>query len=147
MSVVVWAAAACILQIISVRKLLASLFLEFRRIWRAKKLQRGGGKNVEFFVMDAENMKFPSGTLFDVIWAIESISHFPHKEEFFRDAVALLKPGGKFILADWFQSEGIKHEEREKFIEPIERGMLTPRIEAMSDYERLLKTQGIEIII
>ncbi|KKW35321.1 MAG: Methyltransferase, partial [Candidatus Uhrbacteria bacterium GW2011_GWC2_53_7] len=104
-------------------------------------------KNVEFFVMDAENMKFPSGTLFDVIWAIESISHFPHKEEFFRDAVALLKPGGKFILADWFQSEGIKHEEREKFIEPIERGMLTPRIEAMSDYERLLKTQGIEIII
>ena len=66
--------------------------------------------------MDAENMKFPSGTLFDVIWAIESISHFPHKEEFFRDAVALLKPGGKFILADWFQSEGIKHEEREKII-------------------------------
>ena len=113
----------------------------------SKKVTEGGVKNVEFFVMDAENMKFPSGTLFDVIWAIESISHFPHKEEFFRDAVALLKPGGKFILADWFQSEGIKHEEREKFIEPIERGMLTPRIEAMSDYERLLKTQGIEIII
>ncbi|OHB20435.1 MAG: hypothetical protein A2939_04445 [Parcubacteria group bacterium RIFCSPLOWO2_01_FULL_48_18] len=111
-----------------------------------KKAKSAEVKNATFLVMDAEDMKFSSETFFDVIWAVESISHFPRKEKFFKDATALLKPGGKFILADWFQGEEIGLEERERFIKPIEKGMLTPKIEAMSDYENLLKERGLQII-
>jgi len=103
-------------------------------------------KNVKIIVMDAENLNLPPDTVFDVVWAVESISHFPHKDKFFKKAADFLKKEGKLVLADWFQREKIKPEEREKFIEPIEHGMLTPKIEAMSNYEDLLENEGLRII-
>jgi SAM-dependent methyltransferase len=57
---------------------------------------------------------------FDVVWISEALSHFPNKALFFRNAHALLRPGGKLVLADWFKAEGLDEAQFAADIKPIE---------------------------
>lgn len=60
--------------------------------------------NVQFTVMDALEMKFPSNT-FDLVWACESGEHMPDKEKYVQEMVRVLKPGGKLVIATWCQRD------------------------------------------
>jgi 2-polyprenyl-3-methyl-5-hydroxy-6-metoxy-1,4-benzoquinol methylase len=48
--------------------------------------------DAKFLLMDAETMNFQKQ--FDVLWSIESISHYQNCQRFFDCAAKLLKPGG-----------------------------------------------------
>jgi tocopherol O-methyltransferase len=48
--------------------------------------------DASFLLMDAEAMDFQKQ--FDLLWSVESISHYEHRKEFFTSAAKLLKPGG-----------------------------------------------------
>jgi tocopherol O-methyltransferase len=98
--------------------------------------------SVKFLLMDAEAMDF--GNQFDLLWCVESISHFERREEFFASAVRLLKPGGTFAIIDWFKKAGLTSCELRKFIDPIEKGMLA-RLQTMDDYETFLASNGLKI--
>ena len=98
--------------------------------------------DVKFLLMDAEAMDFQNQ--FDLIWCVESISHFERLEEFFASAARLLKPGGTFAIIDWFQKTDLTPFEIRRFIDPIERGMLA-KLRIMDDYESLLASNGLEI--
>lgn len=78
--------------------------------------------DAKFLLMDAEAMDFQKQ--FDLIWSVESISHYQHRERFFASAAKLLKPGGCFAITDWFKKENLTPAETRKFIDPIEKGML-----------------------
>jgi 2-polyprenyl-3-methyl-5-hydroxy-6-metoxy-1,4-benzoquinol methylase len=92
-----------------------------------------GGK-VRFIELDAEKMGefFASSRSspgdgqeeeeggFDAVWISEALSHFPNKALFFQNAHALLRPGGKLVLADWFKAEGLDQGAFEADIKPIE---------------------------
>ena len=52
-----------------------------------------------FLLMDADAMNF--GELFDVVWSVESISHYHDKERFFASAARLLKPDGTMAVINW----------------------------------------------
>jgi tocopherol O-methyltransferase len=99
--------------------------------------------DAKFLLMDAEAMAFRKR--FDLLWSIESISHYRRREEFFASATKLLKPGGLFAIIDWFKKENLTREETRKFIEPIEKGMLV-ELQIMDDYERFLTTNHLQII-
>lgn len=43
---------------------------------------------------------------FDVVWGIESHLSEINKEDFFKEAYRLLKPGGKIIIADYLKTNG-----------------------------------------
>lgn len=99
--------------------------------------------NSKFILMDAEAMDFSEP--FDVIWSIESISHYKNKSLFFQKATQLLRPGGSIALIDWFKKENISTTEYKKSILPIEKGMLV-ELHTMFDYVSMLESNGIEII-
>jgi len=98
--------------------------------------------DAKFLLMDAEEMNFQKQ--FDVLWSVESISHYQDRRKFFASAAELLKPGGSFAITDWFKRENLTREETGKFIEPIEKGMFV-ELQAMDDYEQFLVSSGLRI--
>src|SRR5713101_2115118 len=99
--------------------------------------------DVQFLLMDAEAMHFQQK--FDLLWSVESISHYKHREEFFASAATLLNPRGLFAITDWFKKENLTRAETRKFIEPIEKGMMV-ELQVMDDYEHFLTSNGLQIM-
>jgi tocopherol O-methyltransferase len=97
----------------------------------------------DFILMDAEAMKFEKP--FDVIWSIESISHYKNKEQFFNKACQLLLPDGTVAVIDWFKKENLSADKYKKYILPIEKGMMV-ELHTMDNYISILKSNGLEII-
>jgi SAM-dependent methyltransferase len=93
--------------------------------------------------MDAEEMKF--GETFDVVWSVESISHYPRKGKFFASAAQCLESGGTLAITDWFKKGRLTEREYGKFIRPIEKGMLV-ELDTMEDYAELLRSNGFQVV-
>ncbi len=102
-------------------------------------------ENVEasFLLMDAEEMQFAEP--FDLLWSVESISHYHDPRKFFASAARLLKPGGCFALTDWFRKENLSAADRRKFIEPIEKGMMV-ELRGMDEYSEFLVAGGFQVV-
>jgi len=98
--------------------------------------------NAKFLCMDAEALTFKKP--FDVIWSVESISHYPNNEKFFASAARLLKPGGTMAITDWFKKDGLTPRQHKKHLEPIERGMLV-ELHTMQKYESIMATNGLTV--
>jgi tocopherol O-methyltransferase len=109
----------------------------------AKQAAAGEQLDAQFLLMDAEAMCFQKQ--FDVLWSVESISHYQNLEEFFASAAKLLKPGGSFAITDWFKKKNLTRDETRKFIEPIEKGMFV-ELQVMDDYEKFLNENGLRIV-
>jgi len=99
--------------------------------------------NATFLLMDAEAMKFQ--TEFDVIWSVESISHYQDIGNFFASAAKLLKPNGTVAVIDWFKKPDLNPAEYKKKILPIEKGMLV-ELGTMPEYEAWMKSNRLKII-
>jgi tocopherol O-methyltransferase len=97
----------------------------------------------KFLLMDAQAMKIDQS--FDVVWSVESISHYQNREGFFASAAKLLKPGGTMAIIDWFKKENLKQAEYEKFIHPIEKGMLV-ELQTMEEYKTVLASNRLQIM-
>jgi tocopherol O-methyltransferase len=109
----------------------------------ARKAAAGAQSDARFLLMDAESLDFSQP--FDLLWSVESISHYHDRRSFFTNAVKFLKPGGVFALTDWFKKAGLSATQERKFIEPIERGMFID-LETMDDYESHLIASGLQIV-
>ncbi|KAH7320290.1 S-adenosyl-L-methionine-dependent methyltransferase [Stachybotrys elegans] len=107
----------------------------------------GAGK-VRFIELDAEKMadffQGQEGT-FDAVWISEALSHFPDKALFFRNAHAVLKPGGKLALADWFKDVDLAEKDFNDDIKPIEDGMLLPPLCTQQNYVDFAKDAGLQV--
>ncbi len=99
--------------------------------------------DANFLLMDAEAMTFDHQ--FDVLWSVESISHYHDREKFFVSAAKFLKPGGTFAITDWFKKENLTPAETQKFIEPIDKGMFV-ELQIMDDYDRYFRSNGLQIL-
>ncbi|HEV3483144.1 MAG TPA: class I SAM-dependent methyltransferase [Candidatus Acidoferrales bacterium] len=99
--------------------------------------------DAKFLLMDAEAMNFQKQ--FDVLWSVESISHYQNIQGFFASAAKLLKPGGSFAITDWFKKENLTRAETRKFIDPIEKGMFV-ELQTMDDYEQFFISNGLQIM-
>jgi tocopherol O-methyltransferase len=99
--------------------------------------------NARFLLMDAESMTFDAP--FDLLWSVESISHYQDKEKFFASAAKLLNPGGTLALTDWFKKPNRSPSDYKKFLQPIEKGMLV-ELHTMQEYEKILTAHGLKIL-
>jgi cyclopropane fatty-acyl-phospholipid synthase-like methyltransferase len=97
----------------------------------------------KFLLMDAEAISFKKP--FDVIWSVESISHYSNQEKFFASAAKLLRSDGTMAITDWFKKDGLTPREHKKFLEPIEKGMLV-ELHTMEEYKTLMNENGLEVV-
>jgi tocopherol O-methyltransferase len=98
--------------------------------------------DASFLLMDAEAMNFPHQ--FDILWSVESISHYQDRPKFFASAAKLLKPGGAFAITDWFKKDHLTPKDTGEFIVPIEKGMFV-ELQTMDDYAQYLASNGLQI--
>jgi tocopherol O-methyltransferase len=113
------------------------------QVQMAKEASAKTNLDASFFLMDAEDMHFAQP--FDLLWSVESISHYHDPRKFFASAVKFLKPGGCFALTDWFQKENLSPADKKKFIEPIEKGMMV-ELRGMNEYSDFLVSSGLQIV-
>lgn len=99
--------------------------------------------SARFLLMDAEAMNFDE--CFDVIWSVESISHYQDKGKFFASVARLLTSDGTVAIIDWFKKESLTEGQYKEFIHPIEKGMLV-ELQTMEDYETLLSSNRLHIV-
>ena len=100
------------------------------------------GVDAKFLLMDAEAMTFEDS--FDVVWSVESISHYQDIPGFFASAAALLRPGGTLAITDWFKKKGLTPREHKKFLHDLEHGMMV-ELQTMEDYAGHLAAAGLEV--
>jgi tocopherol O-methyltransferase len=99
--------------------------------------------NATFLMMDAEAMKFEK--LFDVIWSVESISHYQDIAKFFAAAAKLLTRDGTLAVIDWFKKPNLNPREYKQDILPIENGMLV-ELRTMQEYEAWMRSNNFRIV-
>ncbi len=109
----------------------------------AKKAAARENVNATFLLMDAEAMKFEK--LFDVVWSVESISHYQDIEKFLAAAAKLLPPHGTLAVIDWFKKPNLSAAEYKQKILPIEKGMLV-ELGTMQEYEAWMRSNGLKIM-
>jgi tocopherol O-methyltransferase len=107
----------------------------------ARKLSRSvrGPGSLEFQLADAEVYPFPP-SIFDLVWNMESLGHFFHKAEYFAKVAAALKPGGRFLLADWTGS--MDH----LIVRQIAEAFLCPDLFTAEQYSQKLESAGMAVI-
>src|SRR5947209_8518766 len=88
--------------------------------------------SANFLLMNAEDMEFNEP--FDVIWSVESISHYRAPKSFFARAAKFLKPGGTLAITDWFKKENLAPAVHDKYIPAIEKSMMV-KLHTLKDYE------------
>jgi tocopherol O-methyltransferase len=96
------------------------------------------------FLLDDANDLSVAGT-FDVVWAVEVISHLSNRAGFFSKVAERLAPGGRFCEAAWLKDERLPAGEEEKYIRPIEEGMLVS-LPDFSEYRRHMDANRLRLV-
>jgi tocopherol O-methyltransferase len=112
------------------------------QIEMAKQAAKKKHLDATFLLMDAEAMHFQQQ--FDLLWSVESISHYQDRRKFFASAAKLLKPYGTFAITDWFKKDHLTPSETREFIDPIEKGMFV-ELQTMDDYQQYFTANGLHI--
>ncbi len=83
---------------------------------------------------------------FDAAIAIESLSHMPDKPRVFGELARVVRPGGRVVVVDWLARERAGSLERRLLLDPICREGRLPELLPASEYARLLRSAGLDVI-
>lgn len=115
--------------------------LSARQIEKANELikEKGLTGKIRFDVQDYCNTTFEDQS-FDVVWCCESICYAADKEKFIREAMRLLKPGGRLVIADGFVTEFENNDH--PFIKKWLQGWQVNYLETPERFVHFMKQNG-----
>lgn len=102
-------------------------------------------EELEFMVADFTDLPFEDSS-FDVIWALESLVHCENKQNFFKEANRVLKPGGKIILGEYLRNNRSYSKKEEALLTKWLNAWAIKEIDYISDYEKLVLNLGYNAI-
>ena len=79
---------------------------------------------------------------FDVVWALESLMHFPDRAAFFAEAARLLRPGGVLAVGTWAVRDGALDDEEQDLLGHILHHQVMPSFSSLAEHERLARQAG-----
>jgi tocopherol O-methyltransferase len=106
---------------------------------------RGVSTDVQFFLRDFTQTMFPAAS-FDVVWALESSCYVRNKEVFLSEVFRLLRPGGRFVLADGFLRRAPGGVRERWLYSTFKHGLVLPDLPTRSSFVETLGRCGFRAI-
>jgi tocopherol O-methyltransferase len=108
--------------------------------------QRMLSERVVFVCADFTACPFPPES-FDVIWVQESLCHTPQKPAFYREAVRLLRPGGRLIVAEFMRSRRNLDRKSARLLQRWLDGWAIPDLDSSDEHVRAAREAGLVHIL
>jgi tocopherol O-methyltransferase len=103
--------------------------------------RRGLAGHVRFEQADYTATTFPDAS-FDVVWSLESLCHAPHKASFYREAMRLLRPGGRLVVAEYIRAARPLDPASERLLHAWLGGWAIPDLDTRDEHLNHLATSG-----
>ncbi|MGH2705229.1 MAG: methyltransferase domain-containing protein [Actinomycetota bacterium] len=104
---------------------------------------RGLRGRVRFMLQDAMETAFAAGT-FDAVYAIESSNYAPDKRAWLEEAYRILKPGGRLVVVDGFQTPRRLTPAEKEFQQSWLWGFAIPHLCRLDDFAGWAADLGFE---
>lgn len=108
-------------------------------------IDRGVDNLVEFKVKNYINTGYPNQS-FTKIFAMESVCHAENKEDFFKEAYRLLKPGGELAFIDEFVTKDNLSKKEQQLLNDWLVGWAVPNMSTAKKFKELLGETGFKNI-
>ena len=108
---------------------------------RSYAARRGLATRVHFQVADFTKTPFPDAS-FDVVWAMESLCHAPHKAAFYQEAARLLRPSGRVVVAEYLRAGRPLNPTGERLLHEWLTGWAIPDLDTPGEHTEHLTTAG-----
>lgn len=104
----------------------------------------GVRSRTRFRAADAETVHFDDDS-FDVVWSVECTEHLFDKAEFFRRATRWIRPGGRLVIAVWFEGEDVQSPEKRQMVEEVCTRFVCPSLGTRQDYAGWIESCGMRV--
>jgi cyclopropane fatty-acyl-phospholipid synthase-like methyltransferase len=114
---------------------------------RARQFAKSAGleKQVHFLEGDFISVPFDSESL-DAIYSVEAIVHAQEPEKYFQEASRLLKPGGKLILVDDYQTTRSLGEVEMKWLNAFMNGWHVPGVITVEEARVFARKSQLQLV-
>ncbi|MBC7886078.1 MAG: methyltransferase domain-containing protein [Saprospiraceae bacterium] len=112
---------------------------------KRESLQRKIEHKTSFEVKDYCHTGFADNS-FSVVWACESICHAAQKADFYKEALRVLKPGGRLIVAEYIRNKRPFGIEEEKVLHQWCSGWSMPDLDTWEEHTTNMKLAGFTSI-
>jgi tocopherol O-methyltransferase len=116
-----------------------------QRHWAAMASRLQGARTrTRFLAADAETVHFDPES-FDVVWSVECTEHLFDKPAFFQRAATWLRPGGRLVIAVWFEGTHSHRVEARRMVEEVCTRFVCPSLATPGDYTDWIESAGMRV--
>ncbi|NNE47476.1 MAG: methyltransferase domain-containing protein [Rhodothermales bacterium] len=109
-------------------------------------LREYGSPQCEFLLRDWMRNELDDSS-FDVVLAIESLSHMPDKSRFFSETFRVLRPGGTLVVAAWLAGPSVGRLQRRHLLQAICSDGRLPSMANAGEAREMARTAGFDEIV